>query len=109
MEKHGIEDQAMRFGCWAAAHVDSFFLGLSAQALSHHCLQSAARKAVELAEEEERKVLRYVAQITGNLMKRVEYEHTMLLLAHALLLLMQRLHRMLTASLFLCWSPLFVE
>jgi SWI/SNF related-matrix-associated actin-dependent regulator of chromatin subfamily C len=40
--------------------------------LTHHLLQAAARKAVELAEEEERKVLRYVAQITGLLMKRVE-------------------------------------
>lgn len=42
--------------------------------MSHHCLQAAARKSVELAEEEERKVLRYVAQITGTLMKRVESE-----------------------------------
>ena len=40
--------------------------------LSNHVLQASARKAVELAEEEERKVLRFVAQLTGALMKRVE-------------------------------------
>jgi hypothetical protein len=35
-------------------------------------LQAAARKATELAEEEERKVMRFVAQMTGQIIKRVE-------------------------------------